>query len=131
MDTMDTVVVGAGQSGIAISYFLQQNGNHHVVFEQGRIGESWISQRWDSFRLNTPNFMNVLPGLPYQGTEPNGFWRCSDLIEYFRRYIKHFHLPVRTGVKVISVERSGDDRQFLIRTIPEGRTEESVLCDLL
>jgi len=78
MTMLDTVIVGAGQSGLGVSYFLQQNGRKHIVFEQGRIGESWLSQRWDSFKLNTPNFMNVLPGFHYDGLEPDGFWRPAD-----------------------------------------------------
>ena len=74
MATLDTVIVGAGQAGLGVSYFLQQAGRKHAVFEQGRIGESWLSQRWDSFTLNTPNFMNSLPGFSYEGPEPDGFF---------------------------------------------------------
>ncbi|MEJ2759606.1 MAG: NAD(P)-binding protein, partial [Anaerolineales bacterium] len=62
MTIFDTVIVGAGQAGLGVSYFLQQSGCKHIVFERGRVGESWLSQRWDSFKLNTPNFMNSLPG---------------------------------------------------------------------
>jgi len=79
MTTLDIVIVGAGQAGLGVSYFLQRDGRKHIVFERGRIGESWLSQRWDSFKLNTPNLMNVLPGLPYDGPEPNGFWRRDEL----------------------------------------------------
>ncbi|MFN2105028.1 MAG: NAD(P)-binding protein [Candidatus Promineifilaceae bacterium] len=53
---LDTVIVGAGQAGLGVSYFLQQNGRKHILFERERIGESWLSQRWDSFKLNTPNY---------------------------------------------------------------------------
>src|SRR5512139_3000803 len=98
LNTLDAVIVGAGQAGLGVSYFLKRDGWKHVVFERGRIGESWLSQRWDSFKLNTPNFMNVLPGLPYEGPEPDGFWRRDELVLYFQRYAEHFHLPVRNGV---------------------------------
>ena len=67
MTDHDVIVVGAGQAGLAVSRFLQRDGREHAVLERGRVGETWLSQRWDSFTLNTPDFMNVLPGLPYDG----------------------------------------------------------------
>lgn len=117
MKTLDAVIVGAGQAGLGVSYFLQKDRRDHVVFEQGRIGESWLSQRWDSFKLNTPNSMNVLPGLPYEGPEPDGFWARDELIRYFQRYVSYFKLPVRTGVNVVSVERTDDEKRFIVRTM--------------
>ncbi len=128
---IDVVVVGAGQAGLGISYFLQQAGRKHVVYERGRIGESWLSQRWDSFTLNTPNAMNVLPGLPYDGPEPDGFWLPDEQIAYFRRYIERFSLPVVTGVTVIAIERSDDDRYFVVQTLAGGQAATSVLARAL
>jgi putative flavoprotein involved in K+ transport len=124
---LDTVIVGAGQAGLGVSYFLQRVGNQHLVFERGRIGESWLSQRWDSFKLNTLNFMNVLPGLPYDGPEPDGFRRAEELASYYQQYVEHFKLPIRTGVTVVSVERSEDEQRFIVKTRTNGQTEESVL----
>ena len=126
MTTLDTVIVGAGQAGLGVSYFLQRDGREHIVFERGRIGESWLSQRWDSFKLNTPNFMNVLPGLPNGGPESDGFWRRDELVYYFQRYVEHFQLPVRTGVTVVSVERAEDKEHFIVKTKTNGQREESV-----
>ncbi len=127
MTTLDTIIVGAGQAGLGVSYFLQQVGNQHIVFERGRIGESWLSQRWDSFTLNTPNFMSVLPGLPYDGPQPDGFGRRDELVSYFQRYVEHFQLPVRTGVTVVSVERAKDEEHFIVKTRTARQTEETVL----
>jgi putative flavoprotein involved in K+ transport len=127
MTTLDSVIVGAGQAGLGVSYFLQHAGRQHVVFERGRIGESWLSQRWDSFQLNTPNFMNVLPGLPYTGLETDGFWRRDELVHYFQGYVEHFQLPVRTGVNVVSIERAEDEQRFIVKTKIDGQVEESVL----
>jgi len=59
---METIVVGAGQAGIATSHELAARGVDHLVLEAGRIGQTWRTRRWDSFRLVTPNWMNVLPG---------------------------------------------------------------------
>jgi putative flavoprotein involved in K+ transport len=126
MTTLDSVIVGAGQAGLGVSYFLQRNGRKHIVFERGRIGESWLSKRWDSFKLNTPNFMNVLPGFDYDGSEPDGFSRPDELVHYFQRYVEHFRLPVRTGVTVVSVEQSEDEEHFIVKTKTAEQKEESV-----
>ena len=125
--TIDCVVVGAGQAGLGVSYFLQRDRREHVVFEQGRIGESWLSQRWDSFKLNTPNFMSVLPGLPYDGPEPDGFLRRDELVHYLQRYTDQFRLPVRTGVSVISVKQADDKERFIVTARPEGKQAESIV----
>jgi putative flavoprotein involved in K+ transport len=113
---LDAVVVGAGQAGLGASYFLQRDGHDHVVLERGRIGETWLSQRWDSFQINTPNFLSVLPGLPYQGPEPDGFWRQDELVAYFHTYVEHFQLPVQTGVNVLFLEQAEDNRHFILKT---------------
>lgn len=127
MTQIDCVIVGAGQAGLGVSYFLRRDRRQHIVFERGRIGESWLTQRWDSFKLNTPTFMNVLPGLAYDGTVPDGFWRRDELVQYFQRYVEHYQLPVRTGVAVISVERTEDEEGFIVNTKVDGQGEESVL----
>ena len=126
MTMLDAVIVGAGQAGLGVSYFLQQSGYSHVVFDQGRIGESWSSARWNSFQLNTPNSFNVLPGLPYDGAEADGFWRADQLVDYFHRYVNHFQLPVQTGVTVLSVQRGKEEEEFIIKIRRQGQVEESV-----
>lgn len=119
----DSIVVGAGQAGLGTSYFLQKNGLKHTVFEQGRIGESWLSMRWDSFKLNTLNFMNVLPDLPYEGIEPDGFWGVNELTDYFQKYVDHFQLPVQTSTTVLSVKRAEGDEHFIIKIKSNGQVE--------
>src|SRR5262245_37462798 len=106
-ELLDAVVVGAGQAGLGVSYFLKQDGRSHVVFERGDVGETWRSQRWDSFAVNTPNFLNGLPGAPYEGDEPDGFWRRDELVNFFQRYAYRFELPIQTGVTVTGVEQNG------------------------
>ena len=56
----------------------------------GRVGETWRSQRWDSFAVNTPNWANGLPGDPYEGDEPDGFYHRDELIDYFEHYAGKF-----------------------------------------
>jgi len=118
---LDSVIVGAGQAGLAASAALQRAGRRHVILERGRIGETWLSQRWDSFQLNTPNAMNALPGLPYDGPQPDGFWRSDELVRYFQLYVDQLLLPVRTGVNVLSVEQNADG--FILRTSNDGYME--------
>jgi len=127
-ELLDAVVVGAGQAGLGSSYFLQRDGHKHIVVERGRIGETWLSQRWDAFQLNTPNFMNSLPGYPYQGSEPDGFWRQDELVAYFQDYVKYFSLPVRTSVMVHSLEQAEDKSHFIIKIQADGGANETVLC---
>ena len=69
---VDTAVIGAGQAGLGVSRSLIERGIDHVVLERARIGETWRSQRWDSFRVNTPNRMNGLPDLDFDG-DPDAF----------------------------------------------------------
>ena len=94
-NVLDSIIIGAGQAGLGMSYFLKQAGIQHVLFERGQIGKSWLTQRWDSFQLNTHNSMNTLPGLPYDGPEPDGFWTKAELVAYFRRYIDYFVKQIR------------------------------------
>jgi len=79
---IETVIIGGGQAGLALSYYLTQQGRTHLVLEQGRVGETWRSGRWDSFTLNTPNWMTQLPGLAYQGDDPDGFLPRADIVAY-------------------------------------------------
>ena len=67
------VIVGGGQSGLALSYYLTQREIEHVVLEKNSIAHSRKSERWDSFCLVTPNWQCRLPGFPYQGSDPEGF----------------------------------------------------------
>ena len=126
MTVLDAAIIGAGQAGLGVSYFLQEKGRKHVVFEKGRIGESWLSQRWDSFQLNTPNLFNTLPGLPYVGEEADGFWRADQLVNYLEQYAGRFHLPVQTGVTIVSVDRGQDGEGFVLKVKKPDQAEESI-----
>lgn len=104
-DTYDVIVIGAGQAGLAVSYFLMESEVRHVVLERGAIGESWRSQRWDSFCLNTPNWANGLPGMEFDDTAPNGFGHRDEVVSYFERYVRTFGLPVRQHTPVTALAR--------------------------
>jgi putative flavoprotein involved in K+ transport len=70
MRQTDAIIIGAGQAGLALSHCLGRLGIEHLVLERGQVAERWRSERWDSLRLLTPNWMNRFPGWSYQGTDP-------------------------------------------------------------
>lgn len=102
---LDAVVIGAGHAGLAASRRLADAGLDHVVLERGAIGESWRSQRWDSFVLNTPNRMNGLPGARVEGVDPDAFEGRDDWVTRLDRYASDHGLPVRTHTTVMGVGR--------------------------
>jgi putative flavoprotein involved in K+ transport len=105
---LDTLVVGAGQAGLATSYWLGQAGVEHQLLERRpALGGAW-QDRWDAFCLNTPNFSLTLPGKPYDGPAPDAFMPRDDLIEYFRRYAETIGAPVRTGTDVSRIAPAAD-----------------------
>jgi putative flavoprotein involved in K+ transport len=105
---VDTIVIGAGQAGLATSYFLTSHGREHLVLERGRVGETWRAKRWDGFYLNTPNWAQQLPGRPYSGPDPDAFAPLADVIAYLDEYATSFEAPVRTGVDVSRLAARGD-----------------------
>ena len=113
-EQVGTVVIGAGQAGLATSHELARRGLDHVVLERGRIGEAWRG-RWDSLCMILPNWFNGLPGFPYQGAEPDGFQTRDEWVADLERYAAVFALPVREGVAVSAVAALPDGR-FSLRT---------------
>ena len=103
-----TVVIGAGHAGVAASYFLSDRSLEHVVLERGEVANSWRRERWDSLRLLTPNWQSRLPGLRYEGPDPDGYMTVSEVTDFIEHFAKVSHAPVRTGVNVTSVRRADD-----------------------
>jgi putative flavoprotein involved in K+ transport len=99
------VVVGAGQAGLAMSHELGTRGIDHVVLERGETANSWRTERWDSLRLLTPNWMTRLPGFRYCGVDPDGFMSASETIALLDAYRRHVDAPVVSGTEVTSVRR--------------------------
>ena len=107
VSTVDTVVIGAGHAGLATSRLLTQAGRDHVVLERGRVGERWRSERWDSLRLLTPNWMLHLPGSRYGGPDPDGFTSAGRFVEMLEEYAASFAAPIVDGTTVEEVRASG------------------------
>jgi putative flavoprotein involved in K+ transport len=125
---IETVVIGAGQAGLAASYFLTKAGRAHVVLERAAsVANAWRNQRWDSFTLVTPNFQVRMPGAEYQGPDPYGFMTRAQVVAYFDSYVRRFQLPVRCNVEVTSVERDND--AYRIRTsVGEYRAQNVIVA---
>jgi putative flavoprotein involved in K+ transport len=103
MTTTDTVVIGAGHAGLAVSRLLTTAGRDHVVLERGRVAERWHSERWDSLHLLTPNWMTRLPDRAYDGPDPDGFMSAARLVDRLEQYAASFVAPVLTGTIVLDV----------------------------
>jgi putative flavoprotein involved in K+ transport len=104
-DSVDVVVVGAGQAGLATSRELTVAGIDHVVLERSRIAQSW-RDRWDSFCLVLPNWTLQLPGHAYAGDDPDGFMPRDDIVAYLESYATDSKAPVREGVEVVGIRPS-------------------------
>ena len=104
VETIDTIVIGAGQAGLAMSEHLTAAGIPHVVLERHRIAERWRTARWDSLVANGPAWHDRFPGLKFRGS-PDSFPAKEEVADYFVSYAKMIAAPVRCGVEVTSVRR--------------------------
>jgi putative flavoprotein involved in K+ transport len=107
MRRTETVVIGGGQAGLAMSRCLADAGVDHVVLERGRVAERWRSTSWDSLRLLTPNWQSRLPGFRYDGPDPHGYMGVGEVVDFLGRYARSFRAPVEEGTTVLAVERAG------------------------
>jgi putative flavoprotein involved in K+ transport len=98
-----TVILGAGQGGLAMSRCLADRSIDHVVLERGEVANSWKTERWDSLRLLTPNWQSRLPGYGFDGDEPDGYRTMPETIRFLERYAELISAPVQTRTTVTSV----------------------------
>ena len=119
----DTVVVGAGQAGLAAGYHLARHGRRFVILEAAdRAGGTWLN-RWDSVRLFTPATHDGLPGMPFPGGY--GFPTGAEMAAYLSAYAERFSLPIRTGVRVDGLFRDGD--RYLVTAGTEAYSADNVI----
>jgi len=100
------VIIGAGHAGLAMSRCLTERSIDHVVLERGEVANSWKTERWDSLRLLTPNWQCRLPGIAYEGDDPDGYRTMPETIAFIERYAGMIAAPVRTHTAVTSVRRT-------------------------
>src|SRR4051794_23275861 len=113
MATVDTLIIGAGQAGLALSRLLTAAGHDHVVVERGAVGERWRSERWDSLSLLTPNWANRLP-LEDGPADPDAYLSRAEFVASLERYARSFGAPLRERTTVTAVERAAGG--FRVRT---------------
>ena len=116
VETVDTLVVGAGQAGVAMSEHLGNAGVSHLVLELSRIAERWRTERWDSLVANGPAWHDRFPGMEFPGIDPDSFPGKEAVADYFEAYAAKIAAPIRCGVEVRSVERLIGRSGFRVET---------------
>ena len=124
VEEVDVLVIGAGQAGLSVGYHLARQGVRSFLILDGnaRVGDPW-RQRWDSLRLFTPAKYDALDGMPFPAP-PHSYPTKEQMADYLEGYARHFLLPVRNGIRVDGLSRSGDrylatsgQRRFLAREV--------------
>lgn len=125
---VETIIIGGGQAGLSVSYYLTQHHRPHLVQEQAAAAaDAWRNRRWDSFTLNTPNWQSALPGAELPGSDPNGYLHRDEIVSYFEDYIERFHLPVHYGVRVESVDQNQSGTGYVVQTSAGGFEARNVV----
>lgn len=116
VEKIETLVVGGGQAGVAMSEHLSTRGIPHLVLEKDRIAESWRTGRWDSLVANGPAWHDRFPGLEFADVKPDEFAPKDSVADYFVAYAEKFKVPVRCGVEVKEVRRKDGGAGFRAET---------------
>jgi putative flavoprotein involved in K+ transport len=116
VEKVDTIVVGGGQAGLAMSEHLNDCNVPHLVLERHRIAERWRSERWDSLVANGPAWHDRFPGMEFPDAEPDAFVPKEKVADYFVAYAKMIAAPIRCGVEVKKVQRNEGRPGFLVET---------------
>lgn len=101
----NVIIIGGGQAGLSVSWYLKQQEVDHVIFEKHGLAHTWRSERWDTFCLVTPNWQCRLPGYEYRGSDPYGFMLRDEIVEYIEGFAASFNPPLRCGVDVSLVRQ--------------------------
>lgn len=116
IEVVNTLIVGGGQAGLAMSEHLSEHGVGHLVVERNRIVERWRSERWDSLVANGPAWHDRFPNMSFADIDPDSFATKDRIVEYFEAYAQQIDAPVRCGVEVMSVEHKADRSGFRAET---------------
>jgi putative flavoprotein involved in K+ transport len=104
-EKIETIIIGGGQAGLSLSYYLTKADREHIVLEKAaQVADAWRNRRWDSFTLITPNWAFRLPGAEYTGSDPGGFMPKAEIVRRFEQFELHNHFPVHYSTKVTHVD---------------------------
>ncbi len=115
-EKVETLIVGGGQAGLAMSEHLGKRGLPHLVLERHRIAERWRNERWDSLVANGPAWHDRFPSKTFDGIDPDSFATKDRIVQYFEDFAKEIAAPIRCGVEVKEVRRKADGAGFLAET---------------
>ena len=128
--SLNTVIVGGGPAGVATSYFLQQNQIAHILLEKDRAFSEWY-KRWDSFHMNTSNWMNSLPGAAHEfatGASRNALGTKKDALIYFESYLTSVNPPLQDFTEVISIKQNENGSWYLESSDSTYNIKNVVVC---
>lgn len=142
VEKVDTLIIGAGQAGLAMSHHLRVHNIPHLILERKRIAERWRSERWDSFVANGPAWHECFPENPMLHVEPDDFATKNQIIAYFEDFAASIDAPVRCGVTVKALRRDTDTQGFRVETsagtiesrrvvVATGAFQKPVIPDLI
>ena len=124
----DTLVVGGGQAGIAMSEHLGKAGIPHLILEKDRIAEAWRTARWDGLVANGPAWHDRFPGLEFRDCDPDGFPAKQAVAEYLADYAAMIDAPIRCGVEVLGAERIEGAGHFRVETSDGVVEAKNIVC---
>ena len=116
IERTNTLIVGGGQAGLAMSEHLTNNNVDHIILERDRIVEKWRTSRWDSLVANGPSWHDRFPTMEFSDVEPNAFAHKDSVVNYFENFAKKINAPVRTNVEVQEVVKLTEEEGFSITT---------------
>ena len=119
-EEVETLIIGGGQAGLAMSEHLSRQGLPHLVVERHRIAERWRSERWDSLVANGPAWHDRFPTREFDDIDPAGFATKDRIVEYFEGFAEQIAAPIRCGVEVTSVQKNSNGSGFCVGTSDGG-----------
>ncbi len=115
-ERVETVIIGGGQAGLAMSYHLSRLGREHVILEEKWPGHRWRTERWDAFAYQLPNWTLQLPGYGYQGDDPDGFVARDEVARFVEGYAACIRAPVRCGARVTALRQKPGAERLLVES---------------
>src|SRR5215831_15561472 len=113
---IDTLIIGGGQAGLAMSHMLSQRGCPNIVVERHRIAERWRTERWDGLRFQFPNWSIQLPDFPFPHTDPNAFATSGKIADFISSYAAFIAAPIRCCVSVVALRTRDGGTGFVAET---------------